>query len=137
MRRARLTPLRASGASVVTDAEQAASPEFRVDVAPERELVRVCPVGEVDLGTAERLEAVIKELVAAGFAGLVLDLRETTFLDSTGLRLVLGAHARSAEDGWSFAIVPGSRDVQRAFDVAGLTERLPFVAPSAYRQAVA
>ena len=62
---------------------------FSVDVLPEREVVRVCPHGEVDLDTAETVRERVEELTSVGFARVVLDLRGVTFLDSTGLRLVL------------------------------------------------
>jgi len=103
---------------------------FRVEIEPEREAVRVCPVGEVDLGTAGRVRAAIQELIGAGFECVLLDLRRTTFLDSTGLRLALEIHALSSQDGWRFGLIEGPDDVQRAFDIAGLRSVLPFVNPS-------
>ena len=62
---------------------------FRIDVEPERESVRVAPVGELDIATVEKLRAEVDRLREAGFTDLVLDLRGVRFLDSTGLRLVL------------------------------------------------
>jgi anti-anti-sigma factor len=101
--------------------------EFRVEVEPDREVVRVCPVGDVDLNTVDEVRAQVEGLTAAGFKRVVLDLRQTTFLDSTGLRLVLDAHSASAKDGTEFAVIAGPPEVQRAFEVAGLDSRLPFV----------
>jgi anti-sigma B factor antagonist len=100
---------------------------FRVDVARERDGVRVCPSGEVDVATIRRLRERIEEALAAGTGRLILDLRETTFLDSTGLRLAMEADARAARNGTEFSIIAGPAAVQRAFDVAGLTELLPFI----------
>jgi anti-anti-sigma factor len=77
----------------------------------------------------------LDELAGAGFTRVVLDLRGTTFLDSTGLRLALDAHAASAADGWEFGIIAGPSNVQRAFATAGLSERLPFVDPAALPRA--
>jgi anti-sigma B factor antagonist len=102
---------------------------FRVDVEPEREVVRVCPVGEVDLGTVGQVRAQLEELKSSGFSRLVLDLRRTTFLDSSGLRLAVEVNAASASDGFAFAIVAGPPEVQRAFELSGLASRLPFVDP--------
>ena len=107
------------------DALPAAVP-FHVDVARERGGVRVCPVGELDTATIEELRQRIDEAMATGAARLILDLRETTFLDSTGLRLAVEADTRAAEAGTEFSIIPGTAAVQRAFDVAGLTQLLPF-----------
>ena len=77
----------------------------------------------------------LDELAGADFTPVVLDLRGTTFLDSTGLRLALDAHAASAADGWEFGIIAGPSNVQRAFATAGLSERLPFVDPAALPRA--
>ncbi len=102
-------------------------PRFRVDVQPERALVRVCPVGEVDLDTVGDVTAEIQRLCAAGFEHIVLDLRGTTFLDSTGLRLVLDAQAASSRDGWDFCVLRGPPQVQRTFEAAGMLARVRFV----------
>ena len=107
--------------------------EFRVEVEPDREVVRVCPIGDVDLNTVDEVRAQMEGLTAAGFKRLVLDLRGTTFLDSTGLRLVLDAHSASANDGFEFAVIAGPPEVQCAFEVAGLDSRLPFVEPGSGR----
>jgi anti-anti-sigma factor len=102
---------------------------FRVEVEPERDVVRVCPVGEVDLGTVDEVRAHLEEMQSSGFSRVVLDLRRTTFLDSSGLRLAVEMDAASRADGFAFAIVAGPPEVQRAFELTGLTSRLPFVEP--------
>ena len=101
--------------------------KFRVDVEPEREVVRVCPIGEVDLGTVGEVRAKLDELRSNGFSHVILDLRGTTFLDSSGLRLAVEVNADSANDGFAFGIIAGPPEVQRAFELAGLNSRLPFV----------
>lgn len=98
---------------------------FSVDVEPERDVVRVCPRGDVDLATVGRLREQVDELIGAGFLRVVLDLRGVTFLDSTGLRLVLELYRRSRADGWDLLIIEGPADVQRVFDVTGLRPLLP------------
>jgi len=101
---------------------------FHVDVEPERDVVRVSPVGEVDLATIDEVRARIEELKAAGFRRVLLDLRGVTFLDSSGVRLVLEADASARADGWDFALVEGSATVQRVFALAGVRDRLRFAA---------
>jgi anti-anti-sigma factor len=101
--------------------------EFRVDVARERDAVRVSPVGELDMATIRYLREALYEAMAAGAARVILDLRETTFLDSSALHLAVDAHERAVRDTTGFAIIPGPPLVQRAFDIAGLSDRLPFV----------
>ena len=62
---------------------------FRCEVEPDRATVRVRPVGELDLETVPLVDAELAELWSVGFTRLVVDLRSVTFLDSTGLRMLL------------------------------------------------
>jgi anti-sigma B factor antagonist len=110
---------------------------FRLEVEPERDAVRVCPIGEIDLSTVGEVRAELDELRSAGFRRLILDLRRATFLDSSGVRLALDAHATAAADGTEFAIVPGPAAVQHTFEVAGLSDRLPFIESHGQRDGIA
>ena len=100
---------------------------FRIDVEPDRESVRVAPVGELDIATVEKLRAEVERLREAGFTDLVLDLRGVRFLDSTGLRLVLELDAAAREASQELTIIRGSAVVQRIFEVTQVSERLKFV----------
>jgi anti-sigma B factor antagonist len=100
---------------------------FSVDVEPERDAVRVCPHGDVDLATVGVLREHVDELTAAGFVHVLLDLRGVTFLDSTGLRLVLELYRASRADGWDLTVIEGPAEAQRVFDVTGLRPLLPLV----------
>ena len=110
---------------------QAGVPEpFRVVVRIERDVVRVCAFGEVDIETAAQISERLEEATARGARHVVLDLRGVTFLDSTGLHMVLEADAASRARGWQFGLVGGPPDVQRVFDLTGSRARLPFLAAS-------
>jgi anti-sigma B factor antagonist len=100
---------------------------FRVDVAQEREAVRVSPVGELDLATVGRVSARIDEAIASGTKRVILDLREVSFLDSAGLHLAIDTVGLARRSGTGFSIVAGPPAVQRAFAITGLRSRLPFV----------
>lgn len=113
------------------------SSAFRVEVEPDRDAVRVCPIGEIDLSTVDEVRARLDELRSAGFSRLILDLRGASFLDSSGVRLALDAHATSAADGTEFAIVPGPPTVQHTFEVAGLSAWLPFIGSGGQRDGTA
>jgi anti-anti-sigma factor len=116
------------GALLATTADQPrhAVEPFSVRVKPERDVVRVIPVGELDIATVHELERAIRELLDAGFRRLVIDLRELDFIGSTGLRLILTLDAASRQDGIDFALIPGPHPVQRVFEISGVLERLPF-----------
>ena len=86
--------------------------------------MRVALSGELDLSSAltfeeelRRIESEVQPRV------LVLDLRTLKFLDSTGLRLILAAHARAMKRGGRLTIVQGSDAVKRIFRLTGVIER--------------
>jgi anti-anti-sigma factor len=81
--------------------------------------------GELDLATAPELERVADDALATPCAKLVIDLRELTFLDSSGMRAFLRIQAKLG-DGVVLALIPGPQAVQRVFELAGLTAALPF-----------
>jgi anti-anti-sigma factor len=89
------------------------SPLFRVEVQPERERMRVVPHGELDVATVEQLEARIEQLRSRGFTTIALDLRQLTFMDSTGLRLLLRLNAESRANGFRFVVVDCEGPVRR------------------------
>ena len=51
----------------------------------------IAVTGEVDLATAPELERAVKAVLEGGPANLVIDLSDTTFMDSTGLRVLITA----------------------------------------------
>ena len=99
---------------------------FRCDAETTGETGRVAPVGEVDLATVGEVAAHLSALLATGVRRLVLDLRGVTFMDSTGVRLLLERQADSRRDGYAFAVVPGPTRVQRVLELAGVTDHLSF-----------
>jgi anti-sigma B factor antagonist len=100
---------------------------FAVEIRPDRERVFVIPRGELDLATAGQVSEEIDDLVTAGFRAIVLDLRRLSFMGSTGIRLVL--HHTGRRDA-TVQLIDGAEPIRRVFDVVGLRDVLPFVAPS-------
>jgi anti-anti-sigma factor len=88
--------------------------------------VRVSLRGELDLATVDEADAKLQLAEAEGRETVVLDLSELTFMDSTGLRLVLRAVRRSSENGYRLQLISAPPPVQRVFRVTGLEPRLPF-----------
>jgi anti-anti-sigma factor len=101
--------------------------EFRVDVTSEHGDVRVRPVGDVDVATIGRLRERMTEAMGAAADRVILDLRATTFFDSSGLHLVLDTDTWATRTATEFVIIAGPPAVQHAFDVAGLSGWLPLV----------
>jgi anti-sigma B factor antagonist len=80
--------------------------------------------GEIDLASVPDAEARIAAAERDDPAQLVIDLRRVTFMDSSGLRVLLAAHYRAEENGRGFALVRGSESVDRLVKVTGLAGRL-------------
>jgi anti-anti-sigma factor len=94
----------------------------------ESDSVRVAVSGELDLSSALVFEEELRRIEnQTGPSLLVLDLRSLKFMDSTGLRLILAAHARAIKHGRKVAIVEGGEAVRRIFRLTGVLDRLNFV----------
>jgi anti-sigma B factor antagonist len=103
------------------------APFLECRVAFAGDTARVLPIGEVDVATVALVAQHLDDARGAGAARIVLDLRETTFIDSSGLHLALGWHERARREGFGFALTPGRAHVQRAIDASGLGASLTFV----------
>jgi anti-anti-sigma factor len=82
--------------------------------------------GELDLASADRLERELQRVEATDALTIILDLSGLTFIDSTGLRVILRAHARSRADSNRLALLRGPTAVQRLFELCGVLELLLF-----------
>jgi anti-sigma B factor antagonist len=105
--------------------------QFQIDVRRERESARVLPIGELDLATVGRLDRALGELRGDGVRRVVVDLRGLTFMDSTGLSLLLRWGHDADRDGFDLALVHGGRPIRRLFELTGAEGRLTFVDPEA------
>jgi anti-sigma B factor antagonist len=108
----------------MTRTERLGPAPFSVDLHPERGRVLVSAAGELDLVAAPALEREIAELLDRGFTHVVVDLREVTFLDSTGIRVVLNANALATEHRARLSLILGGIAVRRPLELAGLLDHL-------------
>jgi anti-anti-sigma factor len=99
--------------------------ELRIE--EENGVARLVAAGELDLSSAERLEEELKRHELAEPSVIVLDLRELTFMDSTGLRTVIAADTRARERGGRLVIVRASEEVDRVFRLTRMDEHLEMV----------
>jgi anti-anti-sigma factor len=82
--------------------------------------------GELDLATSPRLQAELRAVEASDAGEIVLDLADLSFIDSSGLRLIIGAEARSRANGKRLALRRAQAPVHRIFELTDTVERLPF-----------
>ena len=83
--------------------------------------------GELDLTSADDLEQELRRVELTDAHVIAVDLRELTFIDSMGVRLLLHAVMRSAQGTNRLILVRGRQEVQRVFELCDLVRRLPFV----------
>ncbi|MFL5850345.1 MAG: STAS domain-containing protein [Solirubrobacteraceae bacterium] len=83
--------------------------------------------GEIDLVSGPEVRASIAGLCAQGL-DVVVDVSRVTFLDSSGLRALVGASQDAARAGCRLEIRGARGDVLHTFGLAGLSEHLPFLA---------
>lgn len=81
--------------------------------------------GELDIASCPPLDAAIAEVCTDGTNAVVLDLSKLTFMDSTGIHVVLVAKGLCAAHGCDFLVIPGQPQVLRVLAVSGLLDHLP------------
>jgi anti-sigma B factor antagonist len=83
--------------------------------------------GDLDMAGVFKLEPVLDELGPELVdTEVVIDLRPTTFIDSSGIGLLVSANERLNERGARVRLLPGTSEVMRPFEVSGLDSALPF-----------
>lgn len=91
----------------------------------------VTAVGEIDLSSAPRLEQALAQGVADAAPPdiVVVDLSGVTFLDSTGLRVLVTAYEQCQEHGTPMGVLDPTAPVRRIMELTGLADRLVLNGP--------
>src|SRR3954452_10019802 len=105
---------------------------FLCDVQPDRDGVVVRMIGELDFGAAPQVATAVDELLAAGFARVVIDLRELSFLDSAGVHTLVAAQRSADRRGAALSVVRGPHEVHRVFELTATDSLLAFEDPAVH-----
>jgi anti-sigma B factor antagonist len=100
--------------------------EFNVETSSDESATVLTVTGELDLATSPALEAEL-ERASSGPELVILDLRGVTFMDSTGLSLLVKAQRRAQDARRRLAVVKGGAQVQRLLTLTGVAERLTLI----------
>ena len=98
-------------------------PEFALTqeaLDDERHVVAVR--GEIDLFTAPELKSALADAIEEGRLRIVVDLSETTFLDSTALGVLIGAVKRLRSREGRLTIVNTDDNIAKTFEITGLDQ---------------
>ena len=99
---------------------------FTCEVFAEGDSATVAPRGELDMATVGAVDQELRRLHDEGIRKILLDLRGLTFLDSSGLHLVVRWAGEASKDGFELELEPGPPAVQRIFSLTALEDTLPW-----------
>jgi anti-sigma B factor antagonist len=84
----------------------------------------VRPQGRLNMSSARRLKEVLDGLVAEGTTRIVVDMAETTFLDSSGLGALIGGLKAARQAGGDLRIARPTEAVRTVFTLTNLDKVL-------------
>jgi anti-sigma B factor antagonist len=76
--------------------------------------------GEVDLYTAPEFKQQLLEVIGQGAKIVLVDLTDTTFIDSTTLGVLVGGVKRLRPNGGQLALICDDRNITKIFEITGL-----------------
>jgi anti-anti-sigma factor len=89
-------------------------------------VARLVLVGELDVSCEERFLAALYEAIDDSPKNVAIDLRSLTFIDSTGIALLLKANGIARAHGADMHVVRSPADIVRAvFEATGVGKLLP------------
>jgi anti-sigma B factor antagonist len=76
--------------------------------------------GEVDLFTAPEFKQRVSAPIGAGIDHVIVDLTRTTFIDSSSLGVLIGAHRRLQQRGGRLVVACDGEAILKTFRITGL-----------------
>jgi anti-anti-sigma factor len=101
--------------------------DFNVEVRHDERGLVISVSGELDLASSPALDAALVRAGAAPAERVILDLRRVSFMDSTGLSVLVKAQRHANESRQQLAVVTGSDQVLRLLTLTGVAERLTLI----------
>ena len=80
----------------------------------------VAVTGEIDLFTAPEFKQRVMAPIMAGVDRVVVDLTQTTFIDSSSLGVLIGAHRRLKSRGGRLVVACDTDAIIKTFRITGL-----------------
>lgn len=78
--------------------------------------------GEIDYVTYLEVKKLFAKLFAENKINLILNLEDVKYMDSSGLGAITSAHIKTNALGGSIKIVSPNRDINKVFDLTGLSK---------------
>ena len=97
-------------------------PSIGVVLTTDGENATITVSGEVDLATSPRVRDACLRAVDEHTGSVALDLGDVSFLDSSGISVLVQAHQRLAAEGRVLRIEVVSAPVRRVIEISGLAK---------------
>jgi len=101
--------------------------QFEIHTQLEDGTGRLTVVGELDLATVGDLQDRAQSLLEQSASRLILDLSQMSFIDSSGLRLLISLSARAEKEEWTLGLVRPDQRAFSVFEISGVDQKLPFI----------
>ena len=98
---------------------------MQIDLTPDVTRYVISVSGEVDLATSPELDGAIISALDSGTAGLAIDLSNVTFMDSSGLGVIVRGLKRCREADIELDLVITNERVLKVFGITGLDQVIP------------
>ena len=109
-------------------AREAIAPICQIDLATTESGATLTVAGQMDISCGDRFIACLREARDSEPGLLVIDLRGVTFIDSTGLALLLKADGLARQNQFELQLVrSGAKIVQAVLEATGVEKFLPVV----------
>jgi anti-anti-sigma factor len=99
---------------------------YSIELVRQETTLRLVLRGDIDLTARPELDRLLADLDPAHLDRLVVDLREVTFFDSTGLHMADRLHRWGRDHDVAVVFTRGIRPVMLVLQAAGLAQRLAF-----------
>jgi anti-sigma B factor antagonist len=93
---------------------------LRVDSTTDEDTALVTAHGEIDLSSVNLLREAVIKAIQAGVRKLTIDLAGVTYIDSSGLGMLVGAHKRMSSAGGTLTVHCSGQRIPRLLGLTGL-----------------
>ena len=80
--------------------------------------------GEVDISNAHMFKKQLEAALAEKKQNITIDLSELSYIDSTGLGVIIGAYGTIKKDGYSIKVTNPKENVKKLINISGLDKIL-------------
>lgn len=78
--------------------------------------------GEIDVYTSPKVKEALNDLINKGHYNLIVNLEGVSYIDSTGLGVLIGALKRVKEHNGDIKLICNNMQIKKIFDITGLVK---------------